>query len=88
MVDILEKVRRKRTYYEQAPQWVLALWPSLDSFEWFCKSRRAELEKAGAMHKLGRDWFIDAEQFPIAVAKAYNLQAPAEQSTDLEDAAA
>lgn len=89
MVEMLERLRRKRAYYENAPAWVLSLWPAFDGFEWFCKHNRSELQKLGAIRKLGRDWFIDAEAFPGAVATVYGLPAAvAAEAASLEGAQA
>lgn len=61
MSDDLERWQRKSGFYAAAPQWVYGLWRTQPSFEWFVKSRRSELANAGAIRKLGRDWFVDVD---------------------------
>jgi hypothetical protein len=73
MSFVLDRTARKRDFYLTGPAWVRSVWPTPHSFEWFCKSRRQELARQGAMVKLGRDWFIDCGAFPQAVASVYGL---------------
>ncbi len=73
MSFVLDRTARKRDYWQTGPAFVRSVWPTPHSFDWFCRSRRQELAAQGAMVKLGRDWFIDAEAFPQAVARVYGL---------------
>lgn len=71
--DTLQRLRRKSDFYSDGPQWVRTVWPTQAGFEWFCKSRREALQKAGGLRRMGRDWFIDAESFPKVVAAEFQL---------------
>ncbi len=71
MSDDLDRWQRKRGFYATAPQWVYGLWRTQPSFEWFVKSRRSELANAGAIRKLGRDWFVDVEGLKLFVAQKF-----------------
>jgi hypothetical protein len=72
MSDDLERWQRKRGFYATAPQWVYGFWRTQPSFEWFVKSRRSELANAGAICKLGRDWFVDVDALQNFVASQFN----------------
>lgn len=72
MSDYLERWQRKRGFYADAPSWVYGLWRTQPSFEWFVKSRRAELSNAGAIRKLGRDWFVDVNALQLFVENKLN----------------
>lgn len=66
----LVNLRRKDAFYQHdGPQWVRNVWPRPESFNWFCKANRDRLVEQGAMHKLGRDWFVDTEVFPTAAER-------------------
>lgn len=81
MSFLLDRTARKRDFYLTGPAWVRSTWPTPHSFEWFCRSRREELASKGAMVKLGRDWFVDVQAFPLAVAAVYGIAADAHQVT-------
>jgi hypothetical protein len=63
----LERLARKRDFYSTAPDWVKTFWPTQSSFDWFIKSRTQTLTEQGALMRLGRDYFVDAERLAIAV---------------------
>ena len=63
----LDRWQRKADFYANAPTWVRSIWSTQPSFEWYCKSRRKTLAKAGALRKLGRDWFVHSDQLEVAV---------------------
>lgn len=66
----LSRLRRKLDYYRhEAPEWVRVVWPRPESFAWFIKHRRADLESRGALLRLGRDHFIDTGSFPAAAGE-------------------
>lgn len=71
--DALQRLRRKSDFYSDGPAWVRTVWPTQAGFEWFCKSRREALHKAGGLRRMGRDWFVDAEAFPRVVAAEFQL---------------
>lgn len=71
--NVLYRLKRKSDFYTDGPQWVRSVWPTQASFEWFCKSRRDALQQVGGLRRMGRDWFIDAEAFPNAVAAEFHL---------------
>lgn len=63
----LTALRRAGDFYEtDAPNWVRSLWPTRSSFDWFIKSRRAQLVEAGALVKLGSRVCVDTERFKDA----------------------
>lgn len=73
----LARIRRKPDYYKNdAPDWVRNVWPRIQSFNWFIKNRRAELLEAGAVVRLGRDYFVDTAIFP-KIASRILERAPA-----------
>jgi hypothetical protein len=60
----LSHLRRKRDYYtNDSPPWVRIVFRSFRSFDWFCKDNRAALIAAGALFRIGRDYFVDTEKF-------------------------
>ena len=66
----LSRLRRKLEYYRHdAPDWVRIVWPRPQSFAWFIKNRRGDLEARGALLRLGRDHFIDAGIFPVVAGQ-------------------
>ena len=65
----LELVVRKRYYYEAAPSWVRNVWSTKTALDHFIKYNRHELTSSGAIVKIGRDYFVEREQFPF-VARA------------------
>jgi hypothetical protein len=70
----LSRIRRKLDYYfHDAPDWVRVVWPRPESFSWFVKHYRDELRSHGALLRLGRDYFIDIDQFPPAAEKILGL---------------
>lgn len=63
----LSSLRRKGDYYAtEAPDWVRTIWKRPAGFDWFIKNNRSQLAEHGAIVRLGRDWFVDVEQFPTA----------------------
>lgn len=72
----LARIRRKPDYYQNdAPAWVRNVWPRPESFDWFIKHRRAELVAAGAVVRLGRDYFVDAVVFPKVASRILGITA-------------
>jgi hypothetical protein len=70
----LSNLRRKTAYYQHdAPDWVRNVWNRPESFDWFIKNNRAELCIAGALVKLGRDFFVDTTAFPGAAERILGL---------------
>jgi hypothetical protein len=60
----LSNLRRKRDYYtNDSPDWVRVVFRSFTSFDWFCKDNRDALISAGALFRIGRDYFVDTEKF-------------------------
>ena len=66
-VTKLDCLARKRDFYKNSPNWVKTFWPTQSSFDWFIKSRTQTLTEQGALMRLGRDYFVDAERLAIAV---------------------
>lgn len=61
----LENLRHKTDFYQtNDPPWVQKIWRTLPSLDWFIKDNRSALNKAGAIVRIGRDYFIDAVVFP------------------------
>ena len=77
MFACLERLRRKSDFYAHGPDWVRQLWTTEASFDWYVKSRKAGLQSAGGLRRMGRDWFVDLEGFTRIVAAEFNL--PTEQ---------
>lgn len=74
----IENLRRKSDYYKNvAPDWVRSVWPRIQSLDHFVKSQRATLVAHGGIVRLGRDWFIEVEKFPIAAQKILGIGASA-----------
>ena len=66
----LELLARKRDYYaESAPIWVRKIWSRPEAFDHFIKYNRLRLTSEGALVKLGRDYFVASEKFPIVAAQ-------------------
>jgi hypothetical protein len=61
----LELVVRKRDYYDAAPLWVRNIWSTRNALDHFIKYNRRELTSSGAIVKIGRDYFVEREQFPF-----------------------
>ena len=79
----IENLRRKADYYQHdAPDWARVLWPRIASFNHFIKYNREELVRAGAILRIGRDYFVDSESFPDA-AKAVLGIADADQNDEV-----
>lgn len=71
----LQNLRRKPDYYRHdAPAWVRNIWPRPESFNWFIKTNRDTLVSQGAVVRLGRDYFVDAEVFPKAAQAILGVQ--------------
>ncbi len=81
----ISDLRRKRDYYLQdAPDWVRTFWTKPESFNWFIKNNRSELTHQGAILRLGRDYFIDLNQFPHAAKNILGLSPQKEISEETE----
>ena len=66
----IENLRRKTDYYQHAaPDWVRSVWPRIQSLNHFLKANRDDLVAHGGIARLGRDWFVDIENFPGAAKK-------------------
>ena len=82
-ISSISNLRRKRDYYLQdGPDWVRTFWTKPESFNWFLKNNRSELTLQGAIARLGRDYFIDCNQFPHAAKDILGL--PPETETGAE----
>jgi hypothetical protein len=71
----LERLSRKRDFYTNAPDWVKTFWPTQASFDWYLKSRNKPLTEQGALQRLGRDYFVDAERLALAVENELGVTA-------------
>ena len=79
----LEVLVRKRDYYdEKAPQWVRNIWSRKESFNNFIKYNRRSLVEQGAVHKIGRDYFIEVEIFPNAIQQILGLNTCASNDSE------
>jgi hypothetical protein len=63
----LDNLCRKVDYYDRLPQTYRTFIHSEQSYNWFIKENRSELEKRGAIVKIGRDYFVHLMAFPQAV---------------------
>ena len=71
----IENLRRKTDYYQNvAPDWVRSVWPRIQSLNHFLKSNRDDLVAHGGIARLGRDWFVDVEQFPTAAKQILGVE--------------
>ncbi len=76
-------LRRKCDYYlHDGPEWVRTIWPKPESFNWFLKNHRNELNRQGAIVRLGRDYFVDLMTFPDVAAATLGLHKHREESKD------
>ena len=79
----IESLRRKAEYYEHdAPTWARVIWTRPASFNHFIKFNRDALVEAGAIRRIGRDYFIDSEVFPVVAARILGIAAP-EQAVEV-----
>ena len=70
----LELLSRKRFYYEEiAPNWVRKIWSRPEAFDHFLQHHRTKLSSTGAIVKIGRDYFVVSDKFPIAAAAILGL---------------
>lgn len=73
-IGSISRLRRQHDYYlNEAPPWMHVIWPRKNSFSWFLKNHRSRLRDEGALIRLGRDYFVDAERF-ADVARAILFQ--------------
>lgn len=71
----IENLRRKTDYYKNAaPDWVRSVWPRIESLNHFVKAHRDTLVASGGIARLGRDWFVDVEQFPAAAKRILGVE--------------
>lgn len=73
-LERLNRLERKPEFYKTAPDWCHRIWPRPQSFGNFCKQNREPLKQAGVLVRVGRDYFVDREQFPIAAARILGLE--------------
>jgi len=70
----LELLSRKRTYYEEtAPLWVRKIWSRQQAFDHFIKYNRTKLASEGALVKIGRDYFVVSDKFPVIATEILGL---------------
>jgi hypothetical protein len=75
----LELLSRKRTYYEEtAPLWVRRIWSRPQAFDHFIKYNRAKLAAEGALVKIGRDYFVVSDKFPVIATEILGLSSEAD----------
>lgn len=80
-LERLNRLKRKADFYrDDAPEWCRAIWPRPQSLSNFIKQHREPLKQAGALRRIGRDFFVDAEVFPRAAASILGLDGEGEQS--------
>lgn len=79
MEDVqLSALRRKGDYYRnESPEWVRIVWARPQGFDWFIKHHRAELAAAGAIIRLGRDWFVHTNRFPNTAQQILGVEVSA-----------
>ncbi len=71
----LESLVRKRDYYEQGTlSWVRNIWVRKASLDHFIKYNKLRLSARGAVVKIGRDYFVDVEKFPIVAIEILGIQ--------------
>lgn len=71
----LVNLRRKADYYHSdAPDWVRSIWPRQESFGWFIKNNRQALVDQDAVVRLGRDYFVDKEKFPVVAGSLLGVK--------------
>lgn len=71
----LELLVRKRDYYDQsAPQWVRNIWSRKEALDHFIKYNKRQLSSVGAVVKIGRDYFVDTEVFPVVACEVLGIK--------------
>lgn len=70
----LEIVERKREYYYSGPDWIRNIWKRRESLDHFIKSNKERLSAAGAVVKIGRDYFVDTEVFPVVACEVLGIK--------------
>lgn len=72
--DFINDLRRKPDYYDHdGPTWIRSIWNTPSSFDWFLKNNRQQLLSEGAIHRLGRDYFIHRQRFPDVACRILGL---------------
>jgi hypothetical protein len=85
--ELISNLRRKPDYYgSDGPSWIRSIWNTPSSFDWFLKNNRRRLLQEGAIHRLGRDYFIDQKLFPSVACRILGLQEATASPRALESA--
>lgn len=75
----LNNLRRKQDFLQHdAPDWCRRVWPRIESLNHFLKTHKARLAADGALFKLGREWFVNADRFPAVARQILGLPGDAE----------
>lgn len=82
--ELICNLRRKPDYYgSDGPSWIRSIWTTPSSFDWFLKNNRQRLISEGAIHRLGRDYFIHCQRFPEAACKILGFDTPPHDLSDM-----
>ena len=74
----LELLIRKRDFYNNAAQpWMRNIWSRKEALDHFIKYNRLRLASAGAVVKIGRDYFVDTEKFSSVAIEILGLRTQA-----------
>ena len=85
--ELIGNLRRKPEYYcVEGPNWIRSVWNKPSSFDWFLKRNRQALLNEGAIHRLGRDYFIDNKRFPEVACKLLGVEIQTAYSSEKEAA--
>jgi len=72
---MIPNVRRRDDYLKRdCPEWLKGRFYRTGALDWFVKSNKTELEKHGAIIKLGREWFVVPEKFESAAAEIFGVR--------------
>lgn len=73
--EMLNRLERKGEFYREAPSWCHRIWKREESFDNFVKQHRETLKQSGVLVRVGRDYFVDRENFPAVAAGVLGFSA-------------
>jgi hypothetical protein len=61
----LSALYRKDPYFDVMPEWLRRVLHHPGAYGWFIRQNKGQLVSEGALIKLGRDYFVDQDRFPV-----------------------